>query len=91
MGLLDGVTVLVETNVDIFFEKINQGILRGQRPIHLYREKVGWWIFGYFRYVALIKKVTKPDKRLKIDIGPVSNRSLPKLILKVGVVSERIG
>lgn len=89
MGLLDGVTVLIETDVDIFFEKINRGILEGRRPIHLYREKIGWWIFGYFRYVALIKKSQKPDIKLKIEIGPVTNRPLPKLILKVGAVSDR--
>lgn len=89
MGLLEGVSVLVDTNIDVFFEKINQKVLDGHWPIHLHREKVGWWIFGYYRYTALLRKFKKPAKKLKIKIGPVTTRSLPKLIMKVGVVRER--
>ena len=91
MGLLeDPKTIVVSGDIDRFFDLVNNEILQGFRVLHLHRRKVGWWWFGYYEYVALLRRsLPKPDTKLKIRIGPVTNRPLPRLSLRVGVVSGR--
>lgn len=89
MGLLETKTI-ISNDIDRFFDLVNGEILEGYRVLHLHRRKIGWWWFGHFEYVALLRKsVPKPDTKLKIRIGPVTNRPLPRLSLRVGVVSGR--
>lgn len=84
-------TIVVARDIDGFFNLVNTEVLQGNKVLHLHRRKVGW-LFAYWEYVALLKlkkPAPQPDTKLKIKIGPITNRPLPRLSLRVGVVSER--
>ncbi len=89
MGMLERFISVTLYDVDEFFDVINKHILQGYKVVHLHRKKVGWWIFGYNEYTVILMKPRPGKTRLKLSIGPVSNRPLPKLKMDIGVVSER--
>ncbi len=65
-------------------DKIVPYVKRGYALVDIwYRKK--YWLWGYTYYAQLIAlKAT-----LDIVIGPVSTRAMPKLVLKIGPISQR--
>lgn len=89
MGMLERFVSITLYDVDEFFDVINRHILKGYRVVHIHRKKMGWWIFGYDAYIVILMKPRLSKTRLKLSIGPVSNRPLPQLKMDIGVVSDR--